>query len=84
MNSLATDDPIKMDIKISRHAKRQMKWRKITDAEVEAVIAAPDMQEDTIKGRKNALKSFGSRLIRVTYCQEGDDVVIVTAVVKGE
>ncbi|RPI71618.1 MAG: DUF4258 domain-containing protein, partial [Geobacteraceae bacterium] len=30
-----------MSIRISRHAQRQMKWRKITEAEVESTIADP-------------------------------------------
>jgi hypothetical protein len=41
----------------SRHAKRQMKWRKITEKEVKSAIGAPDMLVDTIKGRKNTFKT---------------------------
>ena len=73
-----------MSIRISRHAQRQMKWRKITEAEVESTIADPDMQQDSITGRKNAFKTLGSRLVKVTYCREDDDIVIVTAVIKGK
>jgi len=72
-----------MNIRISRHAQRQMKWRKIAEAEVESTIADPDRQQDSIKGRKNAFKTLGGRLVKVTYCREGDDIVIVTAVIKG-
>jgi hypothetical protein len=61
-----------------------MKWRKIAEAEVESTIADPDMRQDTIKGRKNAFKTLGERLVKVTYYHEGDDIVIVTAVIKGE
>jgi len=73
-----------MSIRISRHAQRQMKWRQIGEAEVESTIADPDMQQDSTKGRKNAFKTVGGRLVKVTYCREGDDIVIVTAVIKGE
>ena len=55
-----------MSIRISRHAQRQMKWRKISEAEVESAIADPDMQHDSIKGRKNAFKTLGDRLVKVT------------------
>jgi hypothetical protein len=71
-----------MRIKISRHAQRQMKWRQIVEAEVEATIADPDMQQDSIKGRKNAYKTSDGRLLKVTYSREGDDIVIITAVIK--
>jgi hypothetical protein len=76
--------PSFMSIRISRHAQRQMKWRKITESEVESTIAHPDMQQDSIRGRKNAFKTLGNRLVKVTYCREGDDIVIVTAVIKGK
>jgi len=61
-----------------------MKWRKITEAEVESTIADPDMQQDSIRGRKNAFKTLGNRLVKVTCCREGADIVIVTAVIKGK
>jgi hypothetical protein len=32
-----------------------MKWRKINEREVKSAIDNPDISEDTIKGRKNAL-----------------------------
>ena len=73
-----------MSIIISRHAQRQMKWRKISEAEVESVIADPDKRQDSIKGRKNVFKTLEGRLVKITYCIEHDDIVIVTAVIKGE
>ena len=73
-----------MNIIISRHAQRQMKWRKIVEAEVKSTIADPDMLQDAIKERKNAFKTLGGRLVKVTYGREGDDIVVVTAVIKRE
>jgi hypothetical protein len=73
-----------MSIRISRHAQRQMKWRKISEDEVESTIANPDKRQDSIMGRKNAFKALGGRQIKVTYCFEDDDIVIVTTVIKGE
>jgi len=45
-----------MNIIISRHAQRQMKWRKIDETDVESTIADPDMLQDVIKERKIAFK----------------------------
>jgi hypothetical protein len=39
-----------MKITFSRHARRQMKWRKITEREVKEVMNHPEKLEDTIKG----------------------------------
>ena len=40
-----------MEIRFSRHARRQMKWRKIAQGEIEMAINSPDRLEDTKKGR---------------------------------
>ncbi len=73
-----------MEIKVSRHARRQMKWRKIVVEEVNAVISDPDKVEDSKKGRKNAFKIVSGRLLKVTYKREGEAAVVITAMVKGE
>lgn len=46
--------------------------------------AEPDIVKDIIKKRKNAFKTFGGRLVKVTYCREGEDIIVITAVIKGE
>jgi hypothetical protein len=51
---------------------------------VEITGADPDRQQDSTKGRKNAFKTLGGRLVKVTCCREGDDIIIVTAVIKRE
>ena len=53
-----------MKIKFSRHARRQMKWRKIDEHEVREAISNPDRMEDTIKGRKNVFKMIEGRLLK--------------------
>ena len=73
-----------MDIIFSRHAKRQMKWRKITEIEVESVIDDPDTLVDTIKDRKNAFKIIDARNLKITYKHEDERLTIITAMVKGK
>lgn len=73
-----------MKIIFSRHAKRQMKWRKITEKEVKSAVGDPDMLEDTIKGRKNASKIIGGRHLKITYKPEDGILTVITAMVKGE
>jgi hypothetical protein len=73
-----------MKIFFSRHARRQMKWRKISEDEVRSAIDEPAGLMDTIKGRKNAFKVVGGRSLKVTYKPEGESLTVVTAVVKGE
>ncbi len=51
---------------------------------MKSTIADPDMLQDASKERKNAFKTLGGRLVKVTYCRKGDDIVVVTAVIKGE
>ena len=73
-----------MKIKFSRHARRQMKWRKITEKEVKMAINNPDKLEDSIKGRKNAFKTAEGRLLKITYKPEDGDVIVITTIAKGE
>jgi hypothetical protein len=73
-----------MKITFSRHARRQMKWRKIDEQEVREAVSNPERMEGTIKGRKNAFKMIGGRLLKVTYRRKNDDVIVITTVVKGE
>ena len=73
-----------MEIRFSRHARRQMKWRKIAEGEIETAINNADRVEDTKKGRKNAFKTTQGRLLKITYKPEGDDVIVITAMAKGE
>ena len=76
------DEKAIMEIKFSRHARRQMKWRKIGVEEVRNVVSEPERLEDSIRGRKNAFKSFGGRRLKVTYKEDREETVIITAVVK--
>jgi hypothetical protein len=71
-----------LEIIFSRHAKKQMQWRDITDDEVKSALANYDRIEDSIKGRKNAFKQFPTRLIKVTFIEEGDKIVVITAMVR--
>jgi hypothetical protein len=73
-----------MNVKVSRHAKRQMKWRKIPTEEVVAVISDLDKVEESEKSRKNAFKMVEGRWLKVTYKRDGDTVLVITAMVKGE
>jgi hypothetical protein len=65
-----------------RHAKRRMKERKISEAEVEYVFKNPDYSEKSIKERVNAFKFINGRYLRVTHREEKDHILIMTVVVR--
>jgi hypothetical protein len=73
-----------MKIKFSRHAKRQMKWRNISEDDINTVLNDPDKLEDTIKGRKNVFKTVSGRFLKVTCLYEKSEVLVITTIVKGE
>jgi len=54
-----------------------MKWRRVSETEVLAVLNDPDRVEDSIDNRCNAYKSLDGRLLKVTYAAEQDDVVVI-------
>ena len=69
-------------IYLTRHAKRRMKWRGISLEEVKEIVASPDRVEKLATGRKNAFKSIGIKLIRVSYIDEKDRIKIISVVDK--
>ena len=71
-----------MEVIFSRHAKRQMKWRDISEEEVKLTLTDFDKIEDSIKGRKNAYKQFPTRLIKVTFIEEAEKIIVITAMVR--
>ena len=59
-----------------------MKWRRVTEPEVLAVLHAPDRVEESIESRRNAYKSVDDRLFKVTYAAEQEDIVVITVIEK--
>lgn len=72
------------EIKYDRHARRRMKWRKISQTEIEQTLKDPDKTEVTREGRKNAFKAIGDRYIKVTYRELEDEVLIISVVDKSD
>ncbi|MBI5235279.1 MAG: DUF4258 domain-containing protein [Deltaproteobacteria bacterium] len=57
-----------------------MQWREISEDEIAMTIRNPDTTEDSTKGRRKALKRIGKKLLKVTYKEEGNRIVIITAI----
>jgi len=55
----------------------------ITEDDIKLAINNPDRIEDTIRGRKNVFKTLEDRTLKVTYRQDDQDLVVITALVKG-
>lgn len=73
-----------MKIYFSRHAKRQMKWRNISEKEVKNTILNPEKLEDSIKGRKNAFKHIDKKWIKVTFKKQENVTIVITAINKNK
>ena len=69
-----------MAIRFSRHARRQMKWRRVSEVEVRSVLTAPDRVEESIDDRRNAYKVVDDRLLKVTFVDEAGDLVVITVI----
>jgi Domain of unknown function (DUF4258) len=67
---------------LAGHARRQMKWRRVSEAEVLSVLDAPDRVEESIDERRNAHKLVDDRLLKVTYVDEAGDIVVITVMEK--
>ena len=73
-----------MIIEYTRHARRRMKWRKISESEVELTVSMPDNVEPTEKKRYNAYKMIKGKTLKVTYRKSDNRTQIITALWKGE
>ena len=67
-------------ISYARHARRRMRWRGIGETEVADAVMAPDRVEPSIRERQNAYKRIGDRLIRVTFRETENGILIITVV----
>ena len=67
-------------IRYDRHARRRMRWRGISESEVEEAIVDQDRVEPSIRGRTNAYKQIGDRQIRVTFVEAENGILIITVV----
>ncbi|MDE2321953.1 MAG: hypothetical protein KGL31_08580 [candidate division NC10 bacterium] len=61
-----------------------MKWRNISEREVETILANPDKLEQTERGRINAFKQVGARYLKVTYKEYSNELLIISAVDKSD
>ncbi len=59
-----------------------MKEREVTEGEVEAVIKSADYSEPSVKGRTNAFKFLNERYLRVTYKEDTDGILVITATIR--
>ena len=67
-------------VEFDRHAKRRMKWRRISQEEVVLTLQNPDKIEESVKGRVNANESIGERYIKVTYKKFSDKILVISVV----
>lgn len=70
-----------MQFYFSRHAKRRMKWRKISEKEIKAVLLNPDKIEKQ-NGKIKAFKIVGNRKLKVIYSRKDTKILIITAIDK--
>jgi hypothetical protein len=71
-------------IRFDRHARRRMKWRRISEEEVYSALKKPDKVEESIRGRKNVYKLIGARYSKVTYKEFSDQTLIISVVDRGK
>jgi Domain of unknown function (DUF4258) len=71
-----------VSIKYTRHAKNRMRLYKITEAEVELAIQQPEHLAPSIEGRLNAWREILGYFLRVTYKEEENRYLVISAVRK--
>jgi len=69
-------------IKYVRHARNRMRLHRITEKEVESALRNPEHLEPSVEGRLNAWMEISEKFLRVTYKEEKDNFLVISAVKK--
>jgi hypothetical protein len=59
-----------------------MRLHQISADLIHATLQAPDWEEPSVADRINRWKQFAERFLRVTYREEPDHIVVISAVFK--
>ena len=59
-----------------------MRWRRVSEEDVLQVLGDPSEPGECVGGRKNASKVVGERILKVTYKEQGDEMIVVTVIWK--
>lgn len=57
-----------------------MKWCRVSEADVANVIEAPDRVAQSKDERINAYKLVGDRLLKATYVNEKENIVVIPVI----
>jgi hypothetical protein len=69
-------------IRLTRHARNRMRRREIGEDLIQATLEGPDWEERSEAGRINRWKRVADRFLRVTYRDEPNHIVVISAVFK--
>jgi hypothetical protein len=61
-----------------------MRWRGIGEDVVRQTLERPEWEESSAMGRINRWKRIADRVLRVTFREEPDGMVVISAVFKAE
>ena len=66
-------------IEITPHARKRMEERGITIEQVEETVQNPEGTIEVKHGRKASYRRYGSKFVVVIYEEEGENVLVITA-----
>ena len=69
-------------IRYTRHARNRMRQHMVTEAEVESCLETPEYSEPSSEGRLDAWVELAGKFLRVTYKEEKNGFLVITAVKK--
>ncbi len=69
-------------IKYARQARNRMRLHRIMEKEVESALQKPEHLELSVEGRLNAWLETSGKFLRVTYKEEKDIFLVISAVKK--
>ena len=59
-----------------------MKWREVSEQDVQAVLTNPEKIEESVRGRKRARATLNRRTLDVVFKEEEARIVVITVIDK--
>jgi hypothetical protein len=64
-------------VRYTRHARNRIRQHQITEEDVGSTVKEPDQLLPSIKSRYTALKQVSNRIIRVTFLEEVNHILVI-------
>lgn len=72
-----------MEFRLTKHARRRMRRRQVSEDEIRAVLSDPETQYTGLDGNVNLLAQVSGRSLRIVLASDAERPLVITVIVRG-